>query len=168
MRRLLWFAAAVFLAACSQSEPEAPAAPAEQPPGPASVVQVADPKAAVQLLEGWHAVEQNAWRWTQKRFAVSLRPPAPGKAATLQLKFSLPEALLKRLQSVTLSAAVNGVALPGETYTAPGAHVYARSVPANALAADVARVDFSLDKALPPGEVDSRELGIVVSSVGLE
>jgi hypothetical protein len=33
---------------------------------------------------------------------------------------------------------------------------------------DAVRVDFELDKAIPPSEQDARELGIVVSKVGLE
>lgn len=132
------------------------------------MVQVADPKNTAQLLKGWHAVEQGSWRWTEKQFSVALKPPAAGRPATLQLKFSLPDALLQRLHSITLSASVNGVALPSETYTQPGAHVYAQSVPANALAGPAVQVDFSLDKALGPDDNDRRELGVVVSSVGLE
>jgi hypothetical protein len=30
------------------------------------------------------------------------------------------------------------------------------------------RVDFELDKAIPPSEKDARELGVVVSKIGLE
>ena len=35
-------------------------------------------------------------------------------------------------------------------------------------AGDTVRVDFQLDKAIPPGGGDIRELGIVVLSIGLE
>ena len=169
-RRTLALAVALLLAACSKSgsDTPAPAPIPDQPSGTASVIQVADPQVASQLLKGFHGVEQGSWRWTEKEFSVSLKPPAPGKPATLQLKLSLPEVLLKRLQSVTLKAVVNGVALPSETYTQPGAHVYAQSVPANALTGESVRVDFTLDKALGPDESDRRQLGVVVSSVALE
>jgi hypothetical protein len=42
-----------------------------------------------------------------------------------------------------------------------------REVPANLLSDDAVRVDFRLDKALPPGDADKRELGVVASSAGL-
>jgi hypothetical protein len=36
------------------------------------------------------------------------------------------------------------------------------------LSGDVARVDFSLDKTIPPTAADRRELGVVVSLVGFQ
>ena len=60
----------------------------------AAVVNMADPKSSVQLLKGFHDVEQNAWRWTMGKFSVTLRPPlnAPQKGATLVVKLSIPDA----------------------------------------------------------------------------
>jgi hypothetical protein len=168
-RILLPLLLAALLTACSRKSSEVPAAPPpEQPASAGSVLEMADPQAVPQLVKGFHGVEQGRWRWTEKQFSVTLRPPAPGKPATLQLKLALPDVLIKRLQSVTLSATVNGVALPSETYTEAGAHAYTQSVPANALTGESVRVDFSLDKALAPSDSDRRELGVVVSSVGLE
>ncbi|MBI3280269.1 MAG: hypothetical protein HYZ57_10555 [Acidobacteria bacterium] len=136
----------------------------------ASTVHVADPQASVQLLKGFHEVEQNAWRWTTGRFSVTLRPPirAAEKGATLQVKFALPEAVIDRVKSTTLTANVNGAPLAGETYSKPGDYTYSRDVPASALAGDAVTAEFALNKFLPPGAVDQRELGIVVSSIGLE
>lgn len=132
-----------------------------------STLHVADPKAVPQLLKGWHPIEQGIWRWTAKQFAVALKAPSTGKPATLELHFFLPDTLMAKLGSVTLTASANGVALPGETYAKPGDQVYTRPVPAEATTSDVVRVDFFLDKALAPGQADERELGVVVSSVGL-
>jgi hypothetical protein len=136
----------------------------------ASMIHAADPRASVQFVKGFHDIEQNAWRWTMGRFSVTLRPPkdAATKGATLQLRLSVPDAILERLKSVTLTAAVNGRALDPETYSKAGEYVYTRDVPAAALAGDGVAVDFALDKFLPPGQVDQRELGVVVSSVGFE
>ena len=39
-------------------------------------------------------------------------------------------------------------------------------MPPNLLAGESVKVDFALDKALPPGASDQRELGLVVSAVG--
>ncbi|MBI3698725.1 MAG: class I SAM-dependent methyltransferase [Acidobacteria bacterium] len=126
------------------------------------------PESNAQLLEGWHELEGGSWRWTERRFVVALKTPAPGRPATLRLKFLLPPELLARLHSVTLSATVNGVPLAPQTYTGAGDQIYARSVPAAALAAESVRVEFQLDRALAPDEADHRERGLVVSYVWLE
>jgi hypothetical protein len=138
--------------------------------GIASVVHAADPATATQLIRGFHDIEQNAWRWTKGAFSVALRPPAGAsqKGATLTLRFSLPEQVVERLSSVAISATVEGLALPGESYNRAGNHVYRRDVPPTALSAAIATVDFSLDKSLPAGTLDQRELGLVVNSVGFE
>ena len=67
----------------------------------------------------------------------------------------------------TISATVNGVALPPETYRAAGDGTYARDLPASALSTDPVTIEFSVDKAIPPGDQDLRELALVVTSVGL-
>ncbi len=136
----------------------------------APMVHAADPKAAFQFVKGFHEIEQNAWRWTMREFAVTLRPPAQAaeKGAVLRLKLTVPEPVIARLKMITLTARAGGTALAAESYSKPGDYVYTREVPASALAGDAVSVEFSLDKALPPGEVDQRELGVVVTSVGLE
>src|SRR5438874_696322 len=135
-----------------------------------SVVNVADPRASAQLLKGFHGVEGNAWRWTMGKFSVTLRSPlnASQKGATLVVKLSIPEPVIKNVKSTTLTANVNGAPIPGETYSKPGDYVYSKDVPASALGADAVSVEFALDKFIPPGAVDQRELGIVVSSIGFE
>ena len=136
----------------------------------ASVIATADPHAATQLAGGFYGVEQNSWRWTAGRFSVLLRPPrtATSNGAVLQLKFALPDVVIAKLKAVSLSAYVNGTALAPESYTQAGQFVYSRDVPANLLTGDVARIDFSLDKTMPPSAADRRELGVVVSMVGFQ
>ena len=142
----------------------------EAGPTLASVVNMADTRASVQLLKGFHDVEGNAWRWTMGKFTVTLRPPlnASQKGATLVVKMNIPEAIMGKVKSTTLTANVNGVPIPGETYTKAGEYAYSKDVPASALGADAVTVEFALDKFLPPGASDQRELGVVVSSIGLE
>ena len=140
----------------------------EQGAGSLSSLHVADPRAAAQLLQGWHEIEQGSWRWTQRQFSVGLKAPTPGKPAMLELKFTLPDALMERLRSVTLMAVVNGNSLPPTTYNSAGDQVYSQKVPGSVLGGELVRIDFQLDKALAPGEVDQRELGVIVSEVGLQ
>lgn len=157
-------------AGCKRKEKIRVEATDESMPSLQAMVHVADPRASVQLLKGFHETEQNAWRWTMGRFSATLRPPAnaPQKGATLILKFSIPEAVIQRTQSMTLTANAGGTPLSGETYTKAGDYTYQRDVPASALAGDAVTVEFALDKFLQPGTVDQRELGVVVSQIGFE
>jgi hypothetical protein len=167
---LLVLAVGLIPSACKQKQKARVEATDEAPGAIASQVNVADPKAAPQLLKGFHDTEGNAWRWTKGKFSVTLRPPlnALQKGATLVVKFAVPDVVIQRLQSLTLSANVNGASIPGETFSKPGDQVYSKDVPASALSGDAVTVEFSLDKFLAPGAVDRRELGIVVSSIGFE
>ncbi|HWB83715.1 MAG TPA: hypothetical protein VG675_06220 [Bryobacteraceae bacterium] len=142
----------------------------EEAPQLASTVHMSDPKMESQLLVGFYGIEQNSWRWTAKQFSVVLHPPfgSGQNGATLQLDLSVPDVVINKLHTVSLAASVSGNPLPPETYTRPGDYTYKRDVPANLLSGDTVRVDFQLDKAMPPAGQDMRELGIVVKSVGLE
>jgi hypothetical protein len=171
---LCW--ALLLLAGCPSNEPELaqPQGGTEQaqaaPEGLLSSVHMADPRAIPQLLEGFHALEQGAWRWTARKFSVALLPP-PGatQQAQLELKFSIPDAVIARLQTVSLTARVNGVEVGSETYDKPGEYTLTKPVPASALqVGEAVKAEFELDKALPPGEADKRELGVVALSVALK
>jgi hypothetical protein len=136
----------------------------------ASVIHMSDPSAAPQLLKGFHAIEEKSWRWTMGEFAVVLRPPrnAATKGATLHFRFTLPEAVLAKVKPVSLSASVSGTALPPETYTQAGEFDYSRDIDGKLLASDAVNVEFKLDKFLPAGTVETRELGVIATSAGLE
>jgi len=142
----------------------------EEPPVPSPEVQVADLRTRTQLLSGWHNVEQNAWRWTARNFAVRLRPPigAAVKGASLTLHFTLPDVVISRLDSVTLSASLQSLRLAPQTYRTAGRALYVRDVSSSLLSGSTVRVDFQLDKVTVPGAGDTRELGVVVDRVGLE
>ncbi len=142
----------------------------EEPAQLASVIHTADPNSSSQLVTGFYGVEQNAWRWTAQKFTAILRPPtgAASKGATLVVKLTVPDPVIASLHDVSLSASVNGTALAPETYTKAGSYTYSRDVPGTALTGDSAKVGFSLDKVMPPGDADKRALGIVVARLGLE
>ena len=122
------------------------------------------------LLESGVGIEQGRFRWTMGQFSVNLRPPlhASERGAKLVLNLGVPEPVIQKLKSIKLSASVDGVALPEETYSKPGGFVYSRDVPAAALAKSVVTVSFALDKCLAPSDADRRELGVVMTAVGFE
>lgn len=163
--------AALSLSGCNRKQaPPVVETIEEETQGLATIVHVADPRASLQLVRGFHEVEQNAWRWTMGKFAVTLRPPrnAAQRGASVQLKFSIPEPVIERLKTITLSAKAGGLDLAPETYGKPGEYTYARDVPGARLAGDAVLVEFALDRYLPVGAVDQRELGVVVSTIGFE
>ncbi len=177
MRRLTNPLIALFLiglcalapAGCKRKKRPAQAAD-EEPAGLATMVHAADPRTATQLVRGFHNVEQNAWRWTEGKFAVVLKPPAGAaqKGAILELKFDIPDVVIEKLGSITLSASLNGRPLPPETYTKAGQYTYSREIAPGILSGDGANVEFTLDKFLPANAQDQRDLGVVMSMVGFE
>jgi hypothetical protein len=135
-----------------------------------SSVHAADPKAAVQLVKGFHGIEQNSWRWTLGRFAVTLKPPvgASERGGTLTMKFSLPDAVLAKTKTMTISASAQNTPLGKQTYKSPGEYTFTADVPASVLKGEATTFEFTLDQFLPAGTVDARELGIVFVSAALE
>jgi len=134
-----------------------------------SVINVGDPRAAVQLTRGFHGLEHDSWRWTMKNFTATLRPPAnaANAGATLQLKFTIPQVMFDRVGDMRVEARLNGLDLGSQTYTQPGDYIYTRDVPATALSADAVSIDFHVDKGLPPSDQDTRELALIVTTIGL-
>ncbi len=162
--------AALLLAAAACNHERVPKQPTiEEAPRLASTVHMGDPTAATQLVSGFHDIEGGSWRWTQKQFAVTLRPPAQAarKGAVLELHLTVPQPSIDKLKSLTLTASVGGATLAPETYSKPGEYIYRREVDAKSISGDAVRIDFQLDKAIAPGASDLRELGIVVASAGL-
>lgn len=140
----------------------------ESTPGIASLVRTGDPKVSAQLLSGFYGIENNAWRWTSGKFSVLLRTPpiAAAQGGVLAFAFSIPDVSLQKLKSITITASVNGTKLKSMTYDMPGAGTFTADVPAALLTGDSVRVDFALDKTVPPG-IDKRELGVVATSISI-
>jgi hypothetical protein len=167
--RLLGAVAFVFLCAC-HSKDRIHVETDEGPPRMAAMLTMADEKTAPQLLEGFYGLEDKSWRWTAGHFSVLLGTPprASQDGAVLKVQLSIPKPLIDRVKTTSLTAEIGGARLSPESFTQPGAFTFVRDVPAKALEEDSVRVDFSLDRFLPAGTVDGRELGLVVTSVGFE
>jgi hypothetical protein len=152
---------------CKRKPAVAP--PSGEAPGMASTVHMGDPRTGNQLVSGFYGIEQNAWRWTGRRFSVVLRPPsgAAQKGATLRLRLTVPPVIVEKLKTISLSATIGGSTLPPETYTQAGDYTYTRDVAPALLGGESVRVDFQLDKSVPPSGTDLRDLGVVALSAGL-
>lgn len=151
--------------AVQNDEPEPTAKPAL-----ASAFKVNDPGAPAQLTKGFYGLESNTWRWTSGNFSVLLKTP-PGAAqtgATLTLALVISNDVLKAVESQTVTANIAGKPLKSEKYTTAGNHTFSANIPAASLAGDTVTIDFSVDKPLPPGPADRRELAIIATAIGLE
>ncbi len=100
-----------------------------------------------QLLSGWHALENNAWRWTAKSFSIAVASPC-----TLTLHCTVPDSLHP---PVRLKWAENETVLP-----APGDYPVAIRVDAGIL-------EFEVDPCLAPDSTDSRDRGLIVRGVDI-
>ena len=171
MRRLAALVLVAGLAGggCKRARHTNPGATIEEQTELASAISVADRLDSSQLLSGFHEVEQGAWRWTMKEFAVSLAPPPESaiKGAKLELEFSLPQAVAGKLLGVSITPAVSGMKLKPFKVEKVGDQKASFDVSYEQLRGEAVIVQFFLDKAMAPGDGDSRELGLVVSRIGL-
>lgn len=123
-----------------------------------------DPAVNILYGKGWHAIEKDGWRWTERKFSVRLESSRHVEANQVQMKLFVPDSVLAEFGCVTLHAIANGIDLPPESYDEPGEYQYVRPLPISTGEGDV-RIDFRLDQALPPDAADGRERGIIVSSL---
>ncbi len=119
-----------------------------------------DPWLGCDLESGWHAMEDDSWRWTERVFTARLHAAESAQPA-LRFRFSVPGAALRSAGALRLEAAVDGHRLPACKYSTAGEHVYEQPVPREACGRDVT-VRFELDRAMAPGGADRRELGVQV------
>ena len=113
------------------------------------------PRYSVKLLEGWHPLEQSSYRWTERRFSVELRRPA---SFTLHFNFKL-----MFPGPATVSAAVNGIEVAPATFISEGDQSYRIELPRAVRGVSPIRIDFAVDKCLPAGGLDTRELALLVA-----
>jgi hypothetical protein len=162
-------AALLFATACHRKD-KVRVETDEGPPHPSMFVSVSDPKTAPQLLDGFYGLEGNSWRWTAGHFSVLLGAPpvAARNGGVLKLDMTIPKPLIDLVKTTTLTVRIHGEKLPPESITQPGSFTFVRDVPPSLFDGDPVKVEFSLDRYIPAGKVDTRELGLIVSSISME
>jgi len=111
----------------------------------------------VKLLEGWHGEEEAGWRWTERRF--SFETLCHGRLA---VEVYVSPVVIQHLGSVTLSARCGGAEFGELAIVSDGAYSYYCDLPEDGAPRTVA---FELNRAIQPGRVDGRELGLVVTEI---
>jgi hypothetical protein len=135
-------------------------------PRATSSVNIADPGQAAQLLNGFYGIEGGKSRWTAKNFSVLLKIP-PGSPLRIYLKVYVPDVQIRNLGPIKIRAEVAGRELPSLTLSKPIEYIYSVSVDPAALRSDYVVAKFRLDKSSVGLNGDVRELGVVVTEVGL-
>jgi SAM-dependent methyltransferase len=126
--------------------------------------RLAPPSKDFHLDIGWHELEYNSWRWTDRRFSAVLELAEPLAPATLRFRFYLPKEVLEQRPSVTMAAAANGTKMQPQTFSTFGEHEYLAAAPS--VPAGEVRVEFELDGTIRAPGGDQRELGVLVDFSG--
>jgi hypothetical protein len=138
--------------------------------GQASTFNVADPARSNQLIYGFYGVEAKPSRWTARKFSFALKPPAGSatKGGKLWIRLFVPDLEIRKIGPMTLEASIDGYSLAPQEFTEGGMYVYAAKVPAELLDTNLLPVHCEFDRAAPPSAADNRELGAVLTEVGLQ
>jgi hypothetical protein len=134
-----------------------------------STLRMSDPRDAAQILDGFFGLESGAWRWSMKRFSVSLAPPkgAAQRGARLELTTTVPDAVAAELVGTTVTATIAGQRLAPARVKQSGEQIVTFEVPATALGVEAVIVAFELDRTIPRRQGETRDLGLIVSRIAL-
>ena len=151
----------------NQPPPELPGA---KPPEMLSYLQLGDIRSRAQLVSGWYAIEDGAWRWMAPEAEATLRP-LPDQAVQFELQLFFPPDFMRRAGSpVTVSVILNGKPFTSAMYFEPGGHTLAKRVPPELLGElftwPTTRVSIRVNPYVPPNATDQRALGAVVQGLG--
>lgn len=116
--------------------------------------RIARSRPTLRLIDGWHYIENRAWRWSRRNFGVVVENSAG--ARRFDFRFRVTEDLLKLSGSVGVRCTLNGADLGAETFTVAGLHTYSRAIEP---APRRAEIRVSLSHTFSDGE---RDLGVVV------
>jgi len=172
MRRLIATLALLALLAggsCKTRKPKSEVLVDDNEAIVSEVVPANDSRVTSQLASGFYELESGTWRWTMPKFAVRFRVPAGAKekGAVLKADLVFPEVIFKSTGPIQLTATAGDKALGAQALAQVGDHSVSFPIPADVLTTETITVDFKLDKSLPPGTVDPRELGLIFIKSGL-
>jgi tRNA (mo5U34)-methyltransferase len=119
------------------------------------------PDLHVRVISGWHEVEQDAWRWTMKRFSLEVVLPKDRPAREFALKFTVPEVVIAGSPTVRIKCSIGGEPAGSIMCDSPCTIEFRGVFPESALAKPEIVLDFEIESSFAsPG--DERDLGILV------
>jgi cephalosporin hydroxylase len=155
----------------SESSPVASAPASAAPDDPyapkVSDFMVADKVFEKRLLRGFYDTT-GGWRWTARKFAVSLDVPQPVAPMFLEMDFTAPNEVMNQVPKITLVARVNNHEIARQEYNKAGRYYFKSNVPLDALQKTPAQVEFEVDQSIKDSEHGGRELSLIVVGLGLK
>jgi hypothetical protein len=128
---------------------------------------MADLHTEKQLLSGFYDLEAGAWRWTAQDFRVLLKVPdhAGDKGGYLTLQGTVTEGALQN-GPVEVSATLQGVPLPPQSFSKAGEMIYRVEVPPAIFRSASLLADFHVNRTYrAPG--DKRVLGVIATVISI-
>ena len=123
-------------------------------------------------LTGFYPPEPGGFRWTKRQFSARLDLTHLARPVTGDLELVMhgyvPEVVIQKLGSLTLTGRFDGHPLTASTVSHAGQFVFRSSLNDGWIAKGIAQVDFQLDKAMAPSASDGRELGVAVTGISIE
>jgi len=119
------------------------------------------PNLLVRALHGWYAPEDDGWRWTAKRFALEVVPPAGGTLSEFALRFEVPERLLEAERRVRVTCMIEGSPAGAVTCTKAETLEFRGRFP-DLSTRRAMQLDFTVESSYSPAGGDIRELGVIV------
>lgn len=119
--------------------------------------RIAKTKPTIRLLDGWHKLENSAWRWTGREFGAVVENRAG--ATRFEFRFEIGRSLLESGTPLTVDACVNGIELAPEVFRTPGKHVYSKCIAPIPARCEI-RIRLSHTFPEPPDA--DRDLGVIV------
>ncbi len=128
---------------------------------------VTDPIAGLDAPAGWHELEENRYRWTERYFGFAVAIPTGTRSLHLKLQLLWPEISLRRFGPLQVTATLASVAAQTRIVEQSEPHWLEFVLPVPESAPPHARVEILLNHALPPEASDPRERGVAVDSLSI-
>ena len=107
----------------------------------------------LELLGGWHHVEESGWRWTEGQFSARASSHLGLRHSRIVMRLFAPPLMIEKFGSITLRVKVDGAEIQPFVMRDPGIHMLERKIPKPS-AATSGRPECRLNpgKMLPTGK----------------
>jgi tRNA (mo5U34)-methyltransferase len=114
-------------------------------------------------LAGWHAVENDSWRWTAKRFRLGVLLPVHEHAAWFALRFVLPEIVFEQAPGpVSMTCRIGEQPCGSIRCDGPGSVEFRGSFPEGLAPGARCELEFEVASEFRASGSDERDLGVIV------
>lgn len=127
-----------------------------------------DPLAGLDAPFGWHELEENRYRWTERRFGFHIAVPSNRHGVGVRLQVLWPEVSLARFGSLEIRMFLQGRECGRRDVSGSAPCWLEFEAPLPDPCPPYLEVAFELNNALPAEESDPRERGVAADSVSVD